>query len=59
LNVMRRIKSKLEGKSERSGSVDDVVDKKLSVPQQVSFVIKEATNIDHLCELYEGWTSWV
>lgn len=26
---------------------------------QVDFIIQEATSVDHLCELYEGWTPWV
>ena len=26
---------------------------------QVEFVIKEATNLDNLAQLYEGWTAWV
>lgn len=26
---------------------------------QVDFVIKEATNMDNLAQLYEGWTAWV
>ena len=76
LNVLKRIKAKLEGKIERAGGSDDAAEKKLSVPQQVlehlpppknlltyalkvSYVVKEATNVDHLCALYEGWTSWV
>lgn len=30
-----------------------------SVSSQVDFVIKEATNLDNLAQLYEGWTAWV
>lgn len=26
---------------------------------QVDIVIKEATNMDNLAQLYEGWTAWV
>lgn len=26
---------------------------------QVDYVIKEATNLDNLAQLYEGWTAWV
>lgn len=26
---------------------------------QVDFVIKDATNLDNLAQLYEGWTAWV
>ena len=35
LNVLKRIKAKLEGKIERAGGSDDAAEKKLSVPQQV------------------------
>lgn len=31
----------------------------LAVLSQVDFVIKEATNMDNLAQLYEGWTAWV
>lgn len=30
-----------------------------SFSSQVDFVIKEATNMDNLAQLYEGWTAWV
>lgn len=30
-----------------------------AVSLQVDFVIKEATNMDNLAQLYEGWTAWV
>lgn len=26
---------------------------------KVDYVIKEATNVDNLAQLYEGWTAWV
>ena len=26
---------------------------------QVKYVIDEATSLDNLCQLYEGWTPWV
>lgn len=26
---------------------------------KVDYVIKEATNLDNLAQLYEGWTAWV
>ena len=26
---------------------------------QVKSVIEEATSLDNLCQLYEGWTPWV
>lgn len=33
--------------------------KKSSVAEQVDFVIREATHIDNLALLYEGWTAWI
>ena len=26
---------------------------------QVDFIIREATNVDNLALLYEGWTAWI
>jgi hypothetical protein len=33
--------------------------KKASVQEQVAWVIQEATSLDNLVQLYEGWTPWV
>ncbi|MBN3303880.1 SMG1 kinase, partial [Amia calva] len=33
--------------------------RRMSVTEQVDYVIKEATNLDNLAQLYEGWTAWV
>ena len=33
--------------------------KKSTVAEQVDFVIGEATHIDNLALLYEGWTAWI
>ncbi|KAF4520430.1 hypothetical protein B566_EDAN004001 [Ephemera danica] len=52
LNVWRRVRAKLEGRD-----LDPV--KKASVAEQVEHIINEATNVDNLCLLYEGWTPWV
>lgn len=30
-----------------------------TVAEQVDYIIREATNPDHLAVLYEGWTPWV
>jgi PI-3-kinase-related kinase SMG-1 len=32
---------------------------KSTVAEQVDFVIREATHVDHLALLYEGWTAWI
>eukprot|EP00112_Aurelia_sp_Birch-Aquarium-sp1_P013085 Seg2764.1 transcript_id=Seg2764.1/GoldUCD/mRNA.D3Y31 product="Serine/threonine-protein kinase SMG1" protein_id=Seg2764.1/GoldUCD/D3Y31 len=52
VNVWRRVKAKLEGR-------DLDINHRMTVCEQVDHVIKEATNIDNLCQLYEGWTPWV
>ncbi|CAG8548131.1 1491_t:CDS:2 [Ambispora leptoticha] len=52
INILRRVKSKLEGKD-----FDHVT--KMSVEEQVDKIIKQATDIDNLCVMYEGWTPWI
>ncbi|KAM6905670.1 serine/threonine-protein kinase SMG1 [Xenentodon cancila] len=52
VSVWKRVKVKLEGR-------DIDPNRRMSVSEQVDFVIKEATNIDNLAQLYEGWTAWV
>ncbi|XP_035223113.1 serine/threonine-protein kinase SMG1-like [Stegodyphus dumicola] len=51
-NVWKRIKMKLDGR-------DPEPNKKSSISEQVDFVIKEATDLENLAVLYEGWTPWV
>lgn len=50
--IMKRIRSKLEG-------VDFGVQHKMNVSEQVARSIEQATSVDNLCMMYEGWTSWV
>lgn len=52
VGVWRRVKMKLDGRDPDSA-------KRLSVPEQVDYVIKEARDLDNLAVLYEGWTPWV
>ncbi|XP_063286393.1 serine/threonine-protein kinase SMG1 isoform X2 [Pelobates fuscus] len=52
VSVWKRVKAKLEGR-------DVDANRRMSVAEQVDFVIKEATNLDNLAQLYEGWTAWV
>ena len=51
LNIIKRVKEKLSG---RDGS-----NQKLSASEQVAMVVEQATAVDNLCSLYEGWTSWI
>ncbi|KAI9470908.1 MAG: hypothetical protein EXX96DRAFT_603026 [Benjaminiella poitrasii] len=50
--IMKRIRSKLEG-------FDFRVQHKMSISEQVARSIEQATSVDNLCMMYEGWTSWV
>uniref|UniRef100_A0A0P4WEM1 non-specific serine/threonine protein kinase n=1 Tax=Scylla olivacea TaxID=85551 RepID=A0A0P4WEM1_SCYOL len=52
LNVWRRVKVKLEGR-------DFDPARRATVQEQVDYTIKEATNLENLATLYEGWTPWV
>jgi len=52
VNVWQRIKAKLEGR-------DVDLNQAVTVVEQVDHIIREATNADNLCQLYEGWTPWV
>uniref|UniRef100_A0A2C9LZC5 non-specific serine/threonine protein kinase n=1 Tax=Biomphalaria glabrata TaxID=6526 RepID=A0A2C9LZC5_BIOGL len=52
VGVWRRVKMKLEGR-------DPDPNKRMSVSEQVDYIIKEAKNLDNLAVLYEGWTPWV
>ncbi|KAI8065123.1 hypothetical protein BC940DRAFT_304843 [Gongronella butleri] len=51
-DMIRRVHDKLLGK-------DDGIDHMMSVAEQVSYTIEQATSEDHLALMYEGWTSWV
>ncbi len=53
INILKRIKSKLQGKDEHFSP------NKVTVEQQVSWVVQEATSVNNLCVLYEGWTPWI
>nr|XP_014350631.1 PREDICTED: serine/threonine-protein kinase SMG1 [Latimeria chalumnae] len=52
VSVWKRVKAKLEGRDVDSN-------RRMTVAEQVDYVIKEATNLDNLAQLYEGWTAWV
>ncbi|XP_025837692.1 serine/threonine-protein kinase SMG1 [Agrilus planipennis] len=52
IGVWKRVRMKLEGRDPDPG-------RKVTVQEQVDYVINEATNLDNLALLYEGWTPWV
>ncbi|KRT81293.1 hypothetical protein AMK59_5450 [Oryctes borbonicus] len=52
VGVWRRVRQKLEGRDPDPG-------RKYTIQEQVEYVIREATSLDNLALLYEGWTPWV
>ncbi|KAL3814182.1 hypothetical protein ACJIZ3_015450 [Penstemon smallii] len=52
MSILRRVEMKLDGR--------DITDsRQISVAEHVDFLLKQATNIDNLCNMYEGWTPWI
>lgn len=33
--------------------------REISIAEQVDYLLKQATSIDNLCNMYEGWTPWI
>lgn len=57
LQVLKRIQDKLSGHVDRSGTSAGA--SVFTVEQQASWLIEEATKVDNLCVMYEGWTPWI
>ncbi|KAM6559139.1 hypothetical protein CsatA_028378 [Cannabis sativa] len=52
MSVLRRVEMKLDGQ--------DISDNRdISISEQVDYLLKQATSIDNLCNMYEGWTPWI
>ncbi|XP_022748650.1 serine/threonine-protein kinase SMG1-like isoform X2 [Durio zibethinus] len=50
--VLRRVEMKLAGQ--------DITERReISIAEQVDYLLKQATSIDNLCSMYEGWTPWI
>jgi len=60
VGVLKRVKAKLEGRDTAllSGESSDQP-AKMTISHQVESVIQQSTNPDYLCQMYEGWTSWI
>ncbi|XP_074275372.1 uncharacterized protein LOC141599291 [Silene latifolia] len=52
LSVLRQIERKLDG-------LDISENRELSSEEQVEYLLKQATSVDNLCNMYEGWTPWI
>jgi len=50
LSMLRRVRCRLEGR---------VGEARLGVAEQVEAMIRQATSVDQLAMLYEGWAPWV
>ncbi|KAL1324074.1 hypothetical protein AAHE18_13G061900 [Arachis hypogaea] len=52
LSVLRRVEMKIDGR--------DISDKReMGISEQVDYLLKQATSVDNLCNMYEGWTPWI
>ncbi|MED6198639.1 Serine/threonine-protein kinase smg1 [Stylosanthes scabra] len=52
LSVLRRVEMKIDGR--------DISDKReIGITEQVDYLLKQATSVDNLCNMYEGWTPWI
>ncbi|XP_031379987.1 serine/threonine-protein kinase SMG1-like isoform X1 [Punica granatum] len=52
MSVLRRVEMKLDGR--------DISDSgQISIAEQVDYLLKQATSVDNLCNMYEGWTPWI
>lgn len=52
LSIMKQVEHKLHGRD-----IDGT--RSLKIPEQVDHLLKQATSIDNLCNMYEGWTPWI
>ena len=55
LEVINRIQAKLTGRDFLKGPQEAEEGADLSVEQQVSRLVKEATSVENLCQLFTGW----
>ena len=67
VSILRRVKQKMDGRDRiesfgipgGGGGGGGGPAGKMTVQEQVDMTIKDATNIEKLCEMYEGWTPFV
>lgn len=52
MSVLMRVEMKLDGR-------DITETRDITIAEQVDFLLRQATNIDNLCNMYEGWTPWI
>uniref|UniRef100_A0ACD5X441 Uncharacterized protein n=1 Tax=Avena sativa TaxID=4498 RepID=A0ACD5X441_AVESA len=52
LSILKQLEHKLHGRD-----IDGT--RSLKISEQVDHLLKQATSIDNLCNMYEGWTPWI
>ncbi|CAM6124730.1 unnamed protein product [Calypogeia fissa] len=52
VSVLKRVRTKLEGQ-DINGS------RQLAVAEHVDHLLRQATSVDNLCNMFEGWTPWI
>ncbi|KAL6843536.1 hypothetical protein ACP4OV_026598 [Aristida adscensionis] len=52
MSILKQVEHKLHG-----WDIDGT--RSLNISEQVDHLIKQATSIDNLCNMYEGWTPWI
>ncbi|KAG4994057.1 hypothetical protein JHK86_030884 [Glycine max] len=52
LSVLRRVEVKIDGR-------DISENREIGTAEQVDYLLKQATSVDNLCNMYEGWTPWI
>ncbi|KAI3946049.1 hypothetical protein MKX01_024805 [Papaver californicum] len=52
LSVLKRVDMKLEGRDIEKG-------REITIAEQVDYLLKQATSVDNLCNMHEGWTPWI
>ena len=63
VETLKGIENKLNGlvearKKFSSNNSKNTINLPLSVAGQVQFLIKEATTVDNLSQMYQGWAPW-
>ena len=60
--VLQRFTAKLEGRDAGQGTGEATQEggsQPLSIGAQMSALIRDATSLDKLCQMYEGWSAWI
>ncbi|XP_072990150.1 uncharacterized protein [Typha latifolia] len=52
LSVLKQVEQKLHGRD-----IESI--RSLKISEQVDYLLRQATDIDNLCNMYEGWTPWI